>query len=131
MLWERSELRSFQHRGEVLTYLKKFTYKPGYKFSCWVDEGHDALVLNLVAPVPDSTTIDHKEVSIEWTQMVEFRKIYHLPPDYLMDFVKQFFLGWERHEMQEWLRFEGVMLSDPHADREFVQKRTPALVPET
>jgi hypothetical protein len=74
------------------------------------------IVLNLVVPVPDSTRTDQKPVSIVFTNRMEFHCAYRSGRDYVMHVVTSFFLAWERHEMDEWLRFDGKMLCDPHAN---------------
>jgi len=105
----------------VLRFLKRITYKPGYKFSCWLDSENSTsmvdqrLVLNMVVPVPDSTRADHKPTSLVFTSTFPLIEVVHGGPDLLLHRVKDFFLTWERHELDEWFRLDGKMLHDPHA----------------
>lgn len=112
---------TFRSSTDVLKFLGKFTYKPGYKLQFWVDSERklkrdQSIVMNMVIPVPDSTRADHKEVSIVFTQGVALEHILRGGPDFLGQLVKDFILKWERHEMDEWFRYEGRMLENPHAN---------------
>jgi hypothetical protein len=108
---------TFSNSTDILRYLKRVTYKPGYKFSCWVDEQYQGnIVLNLVIPVPDSTRADHKEVSIVYTDFLPIDAVLRYGETLLVEMLTKFFLGWERHEMDEWLRLDGKMYRDPHAN---------------
>lgn len=111
---------NFRNATDALKYLGRMTYKPGYKFSCWVEDTNrptmeQVIVLNLVVPVPDSTRADQKPVSIVFTNRESVHNVIHSGPMYLLSRVQHFFLLWERHEMDEWFRFDGVMVRDPHA----------------
>lgn len=111
---------NFRNSTDVLKFLGRITYKPGYKFSCWVEDTNRPtmermIVLNLVVPVPDSTRADQKPVSIVFTDRESVHNCVHSGSMYLLHRVQHFFLSWEKHEMDEWLRVDGEMVRDPHA----------------
>lgn len=115
-----SPATKFYSPTDVLKYLGRITYKPGYKFTYWVDDKNQStyrqnIVLNLVVPVPDSTRKDQKPVTIVFTNRIPFEYLYHNGPNYLLVRVRDFFLEWEKHEMDEWFRLDGEMVRDPHA----------------
>lgn len=76
---------------------------------------HRTVTLNLKIPVPDSTTVDHREVTIAYTQKVPVEHLIRGGTNLALNIVQMFFSGWERHEMDEWFRLDGKMIRDPHA----------------
>lgn len=108
--------------------LARFTYKPGWRFV--LDASGHAFTLggemspfNVVRvsyPAKDSRRPDEVETTI---------KVKISVPPYIED--EDAFARWlieaiseiERHEAQEWLRRDGVMLFDPHADRGGIEER--------
>lgn len=112
-------ITSFRSSTDVLRFLGKFTYKPGYKLQFWLDGERKSLteqsiVMNMVVPVPDSTREDQKEIDIVFTQAVDMWALVRGGPDYARHLLSDFILKWERHEMDEWLRYDGRMLNNPH-----------------
>lgn len=115
-----SPATTFRCSTDVLRFLGKFTYKPGYKLQFWLDgerkfHHEQSIVMNMVVPVPDSTREDQKEINIVFTQAVALLNLIHGGPEYVRHILFDFILKWERHEMDEWFRYDGRMLSNPHA----------------
>lgn len=89
--------------------LSTTSYKPGYSFS-WKPEGnkivlmiHTALLPNTVAE--GNITVDHWDsFPIEQLQCRESIRIC------IMCLVH----SWERHEIDEWMKFDGVYRTEPH-----------------
>ena len=116
-----SPATKFYSTTDVLKFLGKFTYKPGYKLQFWLDGerkpwSENSIVMNMVIPVPDSVGSDQKPITIVFTQAIDARAMVHGGPDFVGNRLKDFILQWERHEMDEWFRYEGKMLNDPHAN---------------
>jgi len=99
-------LRALEHE------IRKFTYRPGWTFSLYEDEFLGPM-LYIVAPVSDGynpgSTVD-----------LGIRS--RLPPDVLDDpgqlgrWLLWRLIEVEIHEAREMLRYEGELVSDPHAE---------------
>lgn len=98
---------------DILRIIEGYTYKPGYKLSAWSDGG--TVTVNMYIPVPDSTTPEHKMVDITYTHRISVCSFMFRDKGAVHYFMNEFFRGWELHEMNEWVRYEGKLLNDPHA----------------
>lgn len=110
----------FRSATDVLKFLNRFSYKPGYKLQFWkVDDGfprmEQYITFNMVVPVPDSTKPDQPLINIAYTSKYSTYNFIQGGPDYAIHALRDFLMGWEKHELDEWYRIDGEMLSDPHA----------------
>ncbi len=98
-------------KDEALAVLNGMTYKPGRTFQIQDQGDHILLRISWVGadarrPAPCTT-------NVLYTCVVPYSDVW------TAEGVKQHLLLWlrrlERHELDEWLKFDGERLTDPHA----------------
>jgi len=100
---------------EIISAVKRMTYKPGYELSVYPSVssfgGQIISFLMKSAELPDSNGSSEKtKISYVKEEPVRlFRSIEDLTR-YMSEFVALF----ERHESEEWLRFDGKRVVNPH-----------------
>lgn len=106
--------------------IENFTYKPGYELTLVVPEvaridgmslfpdGTQPAILHIRCYVPDSTRPPHDPTLIQFQALIppymedrEERVKLH----YLREILREF----EMHELDEWFRYKGELVNDPHA----------------
>lgn len=105
---------------QVETHVKKYTYKPGWFFQVQ-EPVHGTLyehpetiaILLLNAYVPNSEDPEEM-IGTTATCRVKGDEIEEL--DDLDGLISDFIMTRERHEMREWLKFDGVWVDYPHED---------------
>lgn len=100
--------------AEAVAVLSKLTYLPGWRLSVY--EVPKAAVLRVGRHEPDSespgTTID-----VTYTDAIEAPALARMDRDALLRWAFSIFEKRAVHEVEEWLRFEGVPLFAPHPGR--------------
>jgi len=95
---------------ELRAELARYTYKPGWRLTIAPHTGFGA-VLHVGYDAPDSRTPGE-------TARIESRHVIDpWDAEHLAEFVAQALRQAEMHELAEWLRYDGVMVDDPHAER--------------
>ncbi len=96
--------------------IKAFTYKPGWQFIASpmpsIVEGIDLRLIII------SQTIDARPEhngNVAQVQMFFDLTISHMTEEMIIEHVQNIIKGLELHEMDEWLRYDGELVVDPHA----------------
>lgn len=101
--------------NRVQEVVDKISYKPGYEFICKRSEYHDDVIVTLVSvPVLDSTGTGEMR-PIRGNLMVA---TYH-DEEYIKRSIFSMIRAMELHEMNEWLKFEGKYIENPHPERDW------------
>jgi hypothetical protein len=90
--------------------IENITYKPQWTFTYGEKHGHPWLYIT--AAVPHATT--GKPVKFRMQRIIPANLIHEEPIPF-MEWVKLLIIEAELHEVDEFLRYGGVLLSDPHA----------------
>lgn len=94
---------------EIIAALTKFDYKPGYEIEVQ-SSGTGWVMLGMTASVPDSRG---RQGSIHVFQSIQVRSST-LSLDFLKYVVRELCDQFEQHEIDEWLRYDGELIKDPH-----------------
>jgi hypothetical protein len=100
---------------ELHAAVARYSYKPGYRISVTTEAGalDFAVTGRLVADdIPDANHPERKS-RIVYTQT--FGDLRDMDRNSLHFMVRDLVLGWERHELNEWLCYDGKKVKDPHA----------------
>jgi hypothetical protein len=90
--------------------MERITYKPGYVLS--VDSGHMHIVSG---PLPDSLASCQ---TVQVTASLEISEsMDHWKKEDVIKNVKQLIVLLEMHEIDEWLKFDGKHVLEPHPSR--------------
>lgn len=108
------------------------TYKPGFTFDYELKSDFAWETVTLTMRVPDSRDLENlkspEEMQVGWGR--EARRFRLLPitmtdrlPPWICEQAAKEYLRFlirkmEMHEIDEWLRFQGKLINDPHADQE-------------
>lgn len=97
---------------DFLGFVGSLTYKPGYTFSAYPENGQ--VVVTLTGWVPDSTAAPvFDKVQIGFTRSISDWMLENMEEDawdwLIMDLVQDL----EGHEMCEWLKCDGKRLHEP------------------
>lgn len=94
-------------------FLSKITYKPGSKFSSYYNKHLNALELTLTLMVDDVLT--GVNIPVKTSMTISIESIFNNSIDeYGMRLVKDLVLRAESHEINEWLKYNGVCIEAPH-----------------
>lgn len=98
---------------ELNEVMAEVTYKPGWT----LDLGQEnwGVVLTMRMTVPDSTTYAHEPVEVVSRSPVDLWWLSRLDRDQFLNWLFHEIMRMERHEAQEWFRFAGELVDDPHA----------------
>lgn len=99
--------------GEMQQLLEKFTYKPGWVFTLWMDK-HEGIKMEIWHTVPCSYSGESRVQSIK-----TFVPPIHSEEDF-WDYLLYRLNRIENHEMREFFRVGGYPIFDPHIDIEGV-----------
>lgn len=95
---------------EIISAVEKFDYKPGYRIDAKHD--HDGWVmLRIIAYVPDSRG---RTGDIKVAQVMPVMSEVIVDLEALKWMVHGLCQSLESHEIDEWLRFSGELVKDPH-----------------
>lgn len=95
-------------RGEPLT---RITYKPGWRFHLVHDNGYGGMVLHIVAFLPDATNPKHPIIPVKLDARVT--DTAKLSEENFLAFVQRQIQKLELHEVDEWLKVDGVHYQPP------------------
>lgn len=105
--------------------VKKITYKPGWRFnvaSRYFDYQPtrpwdiDRVIITITAPMPnlngDGTTVD-----VISQKQIECLQLERMKDEDILDYwITHCILDLEKHEMDEWLKFDGFHVREPHPE---------------
>jgi hypothetical protein len=108
----------FRSYEDIREFVGRFSYKPNYKITSWIDTSYirPRLFLNMVVTVPDVVTPGHPDTQIAFTQTYGLDDLMLSGPQYAFHMMERFVEDWERHEAAEWLCFDGKKMHDPHVE---------------
>jgi hypothetical protein len=89
-------------------------YKPGWQFDLVSDHTLGDWALMVSAPVPNAYADDP---ATTWTRITSVHRIPKeiiTTEDQFVDWLRHVVIGVEVHEVDEFLRFKGVQVRDPH-----------------
>jgi len=92
--------------------VSEISYKPGWEI--WSDAYGDHLLVKVRARVQDSRAAEIREIVLTQDLAIDARLLAVLDEPALVDHVFGRLLEIERHEAQEWYRYRGVLVNDPH-----------------
>lgn len=99
----------------VSNLIRRVTYKPGWSFSVkYAATSWDYGQLVITAQVRDSRG-SQREITIQH-QCIIPESMIELDEAYLLRWLQSCIMEVERHEMQEFLRLDGLLVDDPHRD---------------
>jgi hypothetical protein len=96
---------------EMLRFVSDFTYKPGYEIDLEVRGFLPYLMVRFEAPSSRTEPGDTAHVKIEIPIFEEQTE------DSFRALIKRMIIGAELHECDEWLRYKGELIFDPHGNR--------------
>lgn len=105
-----------ERRDRLLTFwemerlLERITYKPGVRLSIWRSVHDERLTLGIIAAVP---SVDDPSRTIEIQSTVSL-PAWQLGEAGILRKVRRLVKELENHEVDEWLRVDGVPVRDPH-----------------
>lgn len=113
-------------------FFSSVTYKPGFTFEYEYEIDRNWEKVTLTMRVPDSRDIENlkplSEQKIGWgaearrIPLIPVTMTNHLPPwtteQVAKDYLRFLLRDIEMHELDEWFRFEGKLVNDPHAEEE-------------
>jgi len=102
--------------SEVKDILREITYKPHYLFQFQYIYARETMRLSLSVPFQPDAVREGGEISLTFTLEYSIREFERF--EVLMEVLQQFFLSYERHEMDEWLKYQGKCIRDPHPTEE-------------
>lgn len=113
-------MRTIQDFNRVL---KDFTYKPGFNFFIRSTQQYGYNYHQLSIEVPsnyDSTETYNEETSQRKTRLlfnvvineVTLSMLYNDKD--IIEFIRQSLRSWELHEMDEWIKYNGEQIYNPH-----------------
>ena len=94
--------------------LEKVTYKKGYGFS--VTQGYDDSAIRLHLVIPRIECVDgwSQFIDITFTKTFSYQEAFISGTD---EMVRQLVYAWELHEADEWLKYDGKRVHEPHKER--------------
>jgi hypothetical protein len=92
--------------SEMREILSRFTYKPGFVFH--VRAGIPNPEFHMDMAVRNSRAGDEVKITF-WMPILPMASEEHFKT-----WVRRVVAGWELHETDEWLRFDGEMINNPH-----------------
>jgi hypothetical protein len=99
---------------EAVAVLVKLTYRPGWRLSAYEVPG--AAVLRIGQSEPDSEA-PGKVIDVDYTEAIGAAALAHLDRNGVLRWAFGIVEKRAVHEVEEWLRFEGVPLFAPHPGR--------------
>jgi hypothetical protein len=100
--------------SEVQDILREITYKPRYLFHFQYVYARETMRLSLTCFQPDA--IREGEIRLTYTLEYSIREFEKF--ELIVEVLQQFFISFERHEMNEWLKYQGKCIRDPHPPEE-------------
>jgi isopenicillin N synthase-like dioxygenase len=97
---------------ELIRGIQRFTYKPDYRFEIRTSADHIMLTVNF--PVPDSCN-PKTNVRLNASQIIVPGDIQDF--EMLTMLIQMMVQGIEDHEMNEWLKIDGVHVIKPHPEK--------------
>jgi hypothetical protein len=107
--------------NEAIEYLNRFSYKENMKLTFSRVGDADAIMIHSSYQVPDSRKEHIKPIFVTKEQMICSLTIRQIgfAQGFLYNQLRHHLLEHEKHEMYEWLRFDGNLIEDPHCLRPF------------
>lgn len=101
---------------EVRRIVEKLTYKPGWVLECYPDEGpRGGVIFRFGKDELDSEINDGEATrALMLTTSLSRDELRPLGRDEILQFVFDTVAKRELHEIEEWLRFDGTPLKEPH-----------------
>lgn len=98
--------------------LSLYTYRPGWEFELIpMANMQDTLALHITARVP-AVDPPHQVIPIEFTLAItNIESLLKHPKDYLFHALKSAIYRLESHEFDEWFKYRGKHVTDPHPER--------------
>lgn len=93
-----------------MDFIKLITYKPGFRLEAAVDKG-EAIIMTISTKAPDSKNPGH-EIVVAMSMRLMFEEIKD--EEQFKKRLRTFVLGFETHEMDEWLKIDGKHVRAPH-----------------
>jgi hypothetical protein len=104
--------------------LKKITYKEGWEFRAQRSPGWEAVEVSISYLNKDATGKTPGENYLALRIAIPMYELSHMshPEKYLMHRIFEGIRQAEMHEIDEWLKFDGVHVNDPHPERKKNEK---------
>jgi hypothetical protein len=99
--------------------LKKITYKVGWKFRAQRNHAWDGVEVWISYLDKDATGKTPGENYLNLRVAISMHELSHMrhPEKYLMHRIFEGIRTAEMHEIDEWLKYDGVHVNDPHPER--------------
>lgn len=94
--------------------LEKVTYKRGYRFYLTDEEDYSAIRIHLVIPRIECVDGWNQFIDITFTKTFSYQEAFVSGTD---EMVRQLVHAWELHEADEWLKYDGKRVREPHKER--------------
>ena len=104
---------------EAVNLVKGITYKKGWKIELLPIHDDHAFILAIKATHPDSQQWDRPEpdrILISSQQAIDLHRLHSMSAEDFCMIIRSIVLRMEAHEADEWLRFDGKQLNNPHKD---------------
>jgi hypothetical protein len=106
--------------GRLVSLLERITYKPGWRFEVSSSYGStgspDAISLYAYHRQPDANRSGEMVQLVCPTSWTE-DELSDLTDAQLVDRIRRLIIEAEMHEVEEWLKFDGICVVDPHPPR--------------
>lgn len=123
--------------AKVSKALSKIRYKPNWSFSCSASPSVGAVSVTATMRVKDSTrqlpagVVDihpafraqemvgaGQDIEVSNIMSIAWQVLHGMDEATLVSYIFDYLImGMERHEAQEWYRFDGVVVRDPHKEQ--------------
>lgn len=95
--------------------LSRITYKEGWSLTFWINPGDEVIFAVRSSPTKDVDNIKGPLVRVSTFR--NLGPLAELNNSSVLEWVRATIRDTELHELDEWLRLDGVKVRDPHASR--------------
>jgi len=98
---------------EAMDIIDSISYKPNFELRARMDNLNLDMLLDISYSTQDSTHAVYKEARIASSNILDIGRLEH--PEEVVDWVKDMITIAEHHERDEWFKYKGELVNDPHA----------------
>ncbi len=102
--------------GEFYVLVNSVTYKPGYMLSIRQDDDDRATVTLHLPRLPDARG-NPWTLHLEFVRAISLMELTYYDVSFMRSWLARFICDWEEHEMAEWLKIDGQLVSEAHPER--------------
>jgi len=103
---------------QMVEILSKITYKPGYILKSYINDGLVTFNVRIETQDADAPT---EKIILNFSSV--FNPIDYFSAAQLVEYVQSMIQQFELHEMNEWLKYDGALVTEPHPEKAYEPKR--------